>query len=132
MKRSPFKSKFRPRAKDAVNTNQFDFNAQIKLAESSRKLGDYREALKAAKYVMAEDPNNARAFAILVELYTIQGQPASANKVIIDATRKGLEAEAVTKEITPRIRSTKKPTYPKTTVNSFLKATLLHFFSCRE
>lgn len=70
-------------------------NDEVEIALSSKRLGEYDQAITQAENVLKKSPKNTRAFAILMESYTAIGDTAKAKATWERARKAGIEEDKI-------------------------------------
>lgn len=77
-------------AEAQLRINPSNLTALNQKAESSRKLGDYREAVEAAQAVLRKDPDNIDAFVKIILAYRSAGDAVQVEKTVRRAEAAGI------------------------------------------
>lgn len=70
---------------------------QVKIATSSQQLGEYDQAILESERILARSPDNAQAYAVLMESYTAKGDTARTKQIWERARRSGVDLRSIQK-----------------------------------
>lgn len=68
---------------------------EVEIAVTNQELGEYDQAIADAERVLRKSPNNARAYAVLMESYTAKGDTTKTKQVWLRARRAGIDASTI-------------------------------------